>query len=340
MAENNEQKIELSINGHKIPISNSNKIYFKSHNETKLDLIYYYEQIEEAFFISNLNRPTLMQRYPNGAHGKDFYQKRVPETAPKWLSTTMVETPNGTKSQALVLKDLSHVVWANNLGCLGFHTWSFTVDEPDTVSELRIDLDLTPGTNFSDIKICANQIKQLLDELGLDSFIKTTGKNGIHIYCPLKAKWDSYEVRSAAVALAREMERRHPKTITAEWWKEERGERIFIDYNQNAPHKTVFAAWGVRATDIATVSTPFYWDDLDTVEPEQFTIKSVPQIIKTDGNPWAEYNTTKNDLTPLLEMSKTDFENGLLDAPWPPQYPKQPLEPPRVSPSRAKKPEQ
>ena len=201
-------------------------------------------------------RPVLMQRFPQGAGGKSFFQKRVPDGAPEWLQTTTVETVNGTPSRALVAADVAHVAWAVNLACLGFHVWPYRAEDPEHADELRLDLDPQPGTGFDEARAAARELKALLDELGIAGFIKTTGNRGLHVYVRLAPRWDSYEVRSAAVAAARELERRRPDILTAAWWKEERGKRTLVDYNQNAPHKTVFGAWSVRARKGAQVSTP------------------------------------------------------------------------------------
>ena len=198
----------------------------------------------------------LLQRFPEGAGGKSFFQKRVPKCAPAWLATTEVETPNGTTSDALVAADIAHLLWAVNLGCLGFHVWPYRLPDLEVADELRIDLDPSPGVGFAEIQEGAVLVHDLLEELGIEAHIKTSGSRGLHVYAALEHRWDSYEVRAAAVAFARELERRHPDQITAQWWKEERGSRVFVDFNQNAPHKTVFGAWCVRPRVGAQVSTP------------------------------------------------------------------------------------
>src|SRR5689334_10812371 len=271
-------------------------------------------------------RPVLMQRFPKGAGGPSFFQKRVPENAPEWLETTTVTTVNGTPSRALVIADLAHVAWAVNLGCLGFHVWPYRAADGAHCDELRLDLDPQPGTDFSDVRLAAAEVRTLLDELGVVGWPKTTGNRGLHVYVRLEPRWDSYEVRSAAVAVARELERRNPDLITAAWWKEERGQRVFIDYNQNAPHKTVFGAWSVRARPGAQVSTPIAWAEIDDIHPDQFTIASMADRLEKVGDPWAGMNADPQSLEPLLEMNARDRASGLLDAPWPPVYPKQPDE--------------
>jgi DNA ligase D-like protein (predicted polymerase) len=282
-------------------------------------------------------RPVLLQRFPEGAGGPSFFQKRVPKNAPDWLQTTTVSTPNGTTSQALVAADTDHVLWAVNLGCLGFHVWPYQADDPEHTDELRIDLDPTPGVAFAQIREAAHELRALLGELGITGYPKTTGNRGLHVFVRLQPRWDSYQVRLAAVATARELERRRPDLLTAAWGKEERGQRVFVDYNQNAPHKTVFGAWSVRARAGAQVSTPLDWGELDDIHPDQFTIASLPARLDSVGDPWQAMNDDPQSIEPLLEMNARDRASGMLDAPWPPVYPKQPDEPPRVAPSRAKK---
>jgi DNA ligase D len=320
-----------------VAISNPNKVYFTKRGETKLDLVRYYQAVAEPFLRAVRDRPLLLERYPDGASGKSWFQKRVPKSAPDWLHTVEVATPNGTTSDALVAHDLAHILWAVNQGCLGFHVWPNHIDDLNIADELRIDLDPSPGITFDDLKHAAVLTRELFTELGIDSRIKTSGSRGLHIYVALEPKWDGYQVRAAAVALARELERRHPNEITAQWWKEERGNRVFVDFNQNAPHKTVFGAWCVRPKVGAQVSTPIAWSDLDTVVPEELTIATVPVRLAESGDPWAQ--RPAQSIEPLLKMSERDMAAGLMDAPWPPQYPKMPNEPPRVQPSRAKKPE-
>ena len=327
----------LAVAGREVTITSPRKVFFSERGETKLDLVQYYLAVAEPLLRVVGGRPTLMQRFPHGAEGSSFFQKRVPETRPGWLETAIVSTPNGTTSRALVLADMAHVVWAVNLACLGFHVWPSVADRPDVADELRLDLDPQPGVGFDDVRAATAELRELLDELGIAGYPKTTGNRGVHVYVRLEPRWDSYQVRSAAVAAARELERRRPDLITAAWWKEERGRRVFLDYNQNAPHKTVFGAWSVRARPGAQVSAPFGWDELDTIHPDDLTIASVPGRVAEQGDPWGELVSSPQSLEPLLELHERDRAAGLMDAPWPPVYPKQPDEPPRVAPSRARK---
>ena len=322
--------------GIEVPVTSPSKVFFAERSETKLDLVRYYLAMSGPVMAAMGNRPVMMQRHPDGAGGKSFFQKRVPKGAPDWLRTMAVSTPNGTRSDALVAADMAHVVWAVNMGCLGFHSWPMQADDPAHADELRIDLDPQPGTGFAEAREAAQEVKATLEELGIESFPKTSGSKGIHIHVRLAPRWDSLDVRYAAVALARELQRRRPDLLTCEWWKEQRGRRVFVDFNQNAPHKTVFSAWSVRPREGAQVSTPIAWDELPTVDPEGLTIATVPAKVAEQGDPWAGMGERPQSLEPLLAWHERDRADGLPDAPWPPQYPKMPHEPPRVSPSRAR----
>jgi DNA ligase D len=334
----NDPSVTLELDGREMTISSPNKVFFAERGETKLDLVEFYAAIRGPLLAAMGGRPVLLQRFPDGASGKSWFQKRVPSGAPPWLQTTEVSTPNGTTSNALVVADIAHVAWAVNIGCLGFHVWPSMADDLARSDELRIDLDPTPGVDFPMIREAAFVLRELLGDLGMTGFPKTTGNRGIHVYLRLEPRWDAYEVRSAAVAVARELERRRPDLLTAAWWKEERGRRVFVDFNQNAPHKTVFGAWCVRARPGAQVSTPFHWDELDAdFHPDRLTMPVVTARVAQDGDPWAAMYERPQSLEPLLALHERDMASGLMDAPWPPVYPKQPNEPPRVAPSRAKK---
>ncbi len=288
--------------GRTVTITSPDKVMFPQQDQTKLDVVDYYRSIEHELMGAIRGRPVLMQRFPNGVDGSSFFQKRVPKDAPEWLETSVVSTPNGTTSRALVAADLAHIVWAVNLGCLGFHVWPNLAADDDHADELRIDLDPQPGVAFDEARVAARELKGLLDEVGIRGWPKTTGNRGIHVYTRLEPQWSPIEVRRAAVAVARELARRRPDVITDAWWKEERGERIFVDFNQNAPHKTVFGAWSVRARPGAQVSTPFDWDELDDIDPEACTMATVPGRVAARGNPWADVADDPQVLTPLLEM--------------------------------------
>jgi DNA ligase D-like protein (predicted polymerase) len=319
-----------------VTITHPEKVFFGRIGATKLDLVRYYQAVAEPFLATERGRPLQLERYPEGAGGKSFFQKRVPKSAPDWLQTAVVSTPNGTTSDALVAADLAHVLWAVNMGCLGFHVWPVHAANPSVTDELRIDLDPSPGIGFGQIQEAALLVRDFLAECGIRAYLKTTGSRGLHIYVRLQERWDGYQVRAGAVALARELERRHPTLITAKWWKEERGARVFVDFNQNAPHKTVFGAWCARPRVGGQVSTPIDWSQLATVDPDSLTILTVPTFVAEHGDAWAGMNDEPQSLEPLLERSERDMAAGLMDAPWPPVYPKMPNEPPRVAPSRAR----
>jgi DNA primase len=235
------------------------------------------------------------------------------------------------------MADIAHVLWAANQGCLGFHPWPYRARDPEHADELRLDLDPSPGVTFPMVREAATEVRAFLAEEGITAFPKTTGNRGLHLYVRVEPGRDSFEVRQAAVSVARELERRRPDLITGAWWKEERGTRVFVDFNQNAPHKTVFGAWCVRARAGAQVSTPFHWDELEAVEPDALTIRTVPGRVAERGDPWAAIDDAPQAIGPLVDRYRADLAKGIPDAPWPPVYPKMPDEAPRVAPSRARK---
>jgi len=330
------EPVDFDVAGRTVAISSPHKVMFPERGRTKLDLANYYVAVGEALMRTVRDRPTLLQRWPNGVTGPNFFQKRIPDSAPDWLRTTIVSTPNGTTSRAIVMADLAHVLWAANQGCLGFHPWPYRATNPEETDELRIDLDPSPGVTFEMLREAASEVRAFLGEAEIMAFPKTTGNRGIHLYVRVEPGWDSFGVRQAAVAVARTMEERRPDLITGKWWKEERGARVFIDFNQNAPHKTVFGAWCVRARVGAQVSAPFRWDELAVVHPDHLTIDNVPQRLAADGDPWAAMDDTPMSIEPLVDRYRADLDRGIPDAPWPPVYPKMPDEAPRVNPSRAR----
>jgi DNA ligase D len=329
--------LELDAGGRTIAVSNPDKVMFPEHGETKADLARYYLAVAEPLMRTIRDRPTLMERFPDGATGKSFFQKRIPPSAPAWLRTTTVSTPNGTTSRAIVMADVAHALWAANLGCLGFHPWPCRAATPERTDELRLDLDPSPGVTLEMVKEAAAEVRGFLAECGVRAFPKTTGNRGLHLYVRVAGSWDSVAVRQAAVSVAREMERRRPDLITGAWWKEERGRRVFVDFNQNAPHKTVFGAWCVRARVGGQVSTPFAWDELEDVIPDELSIRTVPERIARLGDPWAAIDEAPQPIEPLIERYRADLAAGIPDSPWPPVYPKMPDEAPRVAPSRARR---
>lgn len=330
--------VELEVAGRTVTISSPDKVMFPQRGETKLDLAEYYLAVGDAIMPTLLDRPVLLERYPDGVRGNSFFQKRIPDSAPDWLATTTVKTINGTESRALVIADLAHVLWAANMGCLGLHVWPFRASHPDVADELRIDLDPAPEVSFDMVREAAEHVRAHLAEEGITAYAKTSGSKGVHVYVRVEPNWDSFGVRAAAVTVARDMERRHPDLLTDKWWKEERGRRVFVDYNQNAPHKNVFGAWCVRARVGAQVSTPFTWDELDTIDPDALTLATVPDRLAEHGDPWADMNEQPQSIDHLVERFTDQLADGVPDAPWPPQYPKMPNEAPRVAPSRARKP--
>jgi DNA ligase D len=332
------ESVELVVDGRAVSITNPGKVLFPKLGLTKLDLANYYVAVGEPLMRWIRNRPVLLERYPNGVGEKSFFQKRIPDSAPDWLTTTTVQTINGTPSRALVISDLAHVLWAANQGVLGLHVWQYTADKPQWADELRIDLDPSPGQTFDDIREAAMHVRLYFAELGIKSYVKTTGSKGLHIYVRVVDGYDSFAVRGASVTVARELARRHPDLITDEWWKELREGRVFVDFNQNAPHKNVFGAWGVRARVGAQVSTPFEWDELMDVMPDELTMLTVPDRLAERGDAWADMNDEPQEIASLVEQFADDIADGIPDAPWPPVYPKMPNEAPRVQPSRAKKP--
>jgi DNA ligase D len=334
------EPVELVADGRAVPITNPNKVLFPKLGLTKLDLANYYLAVGSALMRWIRDRPVLLERYPNGVGGKSFFQKRIPHSAPEWLTTTTVQTINGTPSRALVIADLAHVLWAANLGVLGLHVWQYRADRPQWSDELRIDLDPSPGQNFDHIREAAMYVRLYFAEHGIRSYVKTTGSKGMHIYVRVVDGYDSFAVRGASITVARDLARLHPDLITDQWWKELRGGKVFVDFNQNAPHKNVFGAWGVRPRVGAQVSTPIEWDQLMDVMPNELTMLSVPNRLAERGDPWSDMDTAPQDIGPLVEKFAEDIADGIPDAPWPPVYPKMPNEAPRVQPSRAKKPDQ
>lgn len=326
--------VAVEAAGRLVSITNPDKVMFPERGETKLDLVRYYLAVQDPLMAAIGGRPVLMQRFPDGATGPSFFQKRVPLHRPEWLQTLQVATPNGTVSDALVAADMAHVLWAVNLGCLGFHVWACHADDPGHADELRIDLDPPSDVGFEMVAQAAFEVSRLLGELGYNGLPKTTGSRGIHVYVRLTAGWTPVQVRAAAVSLARELERRRPDLFTSSWWKEGRGRRVFVDFNQNAPHRTIFGAWSVRARPGAQVSTPLSWEELDRVDPDELTMETVPSRIVHSGDPWA--GARPASLQRLLELVDADQQAGLGDAPWPPEYPKMPGEPPRVPPGKAR----
>jgi len=331
--------IELDVDGRTVRVSNPDKVYFSLRGETKLDLVNYYLSVGPGIVRALFERPCMMQRFPDGVEGEAIYQKRAPTNHPEWVETARVSFPSGRHADELCVTEVATVAWAANLGTVVFHPWPSRRDDTEHPDEMRIDLDPQPGTDFDDARRVAVVVHQLLDEVGFVGYPKTSGGRGIHIYVRLQTRWTFTEIRRAVLAFSREIERRIPDEVTTKWWKEERGVKVFLDYNQNARDRTIAAAYSVRANPRATVSTPVTWSELADVEPNDFTIASVPQRFAQLGDLHATIDDIAHDLTPLIEMADRDERDlGLGDAPYPPNFPKMEGEPARVQPSRAKKP--
>lgn len=328
---------ELDVDGVKVRLTNPDKPFFPELGKdgTKGKLIDYYLSVADPMLALLRDRPTHLQRFPDGIDGDEIYQKRVPHKHPDYLETCTVTFPSGRTADALKITHPSAIIWAAQMGTVTLHPWQVRCPDTEHPDELRIDLDPQPGTGFKEAAdIACDVLKPLLDELGLVGYPKTSGGRGVHVFLRIKPDWDFVGVRRAGIALAREVQRREPEAVTTSWWKEERGRRIFIDYNQNARDRTFAAAYSVRKTPLATVSTPLSWDELRGADPDDYTITTVPAFLEGRPDPWAAIEATHQSIQPLLEMAAADEDQGLSDLPYPPNYPKMPGEPPRVQPSR------
>jgi len=329
--------IEVEVAGHSVRLSSPEKIYFAERGFTKHDVFSYYLAVGDGILRALHRRPTTLQRFPDGLDGETFFQKRVPTRGvPPWVETSTITFPSGRTADELAVADLAHVAWASQLGTIVFHPWPVRSADPEAPDELRIDLDPQPGTDFADAVTVAGVAKEIFDELGWVAFPKTSGGRGVHIYVRIKPEWTFVQVRRAAIALGREIERRRPDMATTSWWKEERGERVFIDFNQMARDRTIACAYSLRANPRATVSTPVTWDELTRVEPNDFDLATVPPRFAAIGDPHASIDDVAHDLTPLLEWVERDERDGQADMPYPPDHPKMEGEPKRVQPSRAR----
>jgi DNA ligase D-like protein (predicted polymerase) len=329
--------IELEVGSRVVKVTNPQKVLFPARQETKLDLVRYYLSVGDGIVRALYERPTQLKRHPDGAEGEAIYQKRVPEKRPDWIETATVRFPSGRSADELCVTELAHVAWAANLGTLDFHPWPSRRADVEHPDELRIDLDPQPGTGFADAKRVATVVQEALDELGFVGWPKTSGNRGIHVACRIEPRWTFTEVRRCALAFAREIERRAPRLVTTSWWKEERGEKVFIDYNQNARDRTIASAYSVRARPDGTVSAPVGWDELQEVETEDFTLVTMPPRFAQLGDVQAGIDDAVCDLRRLLEWVEREEAAGEGEAPYPPNFPKMPGEPPRVQPSRARK---
>jgi bifunctional non-homologous end joining protein LigD len=335
MAAKKGEHAVVEVSGQELRVSNPGKLFFPQAGLTKIDLVNYYIECEEATVRHLRDRPTVMKRWVDGVEGKPFFQKRVPDTAPEWLQTATVTFPSGRHARELVPNDAAHLVWGVNLGVIDWNPWPVRRADLDHPDELRVDLDPGPEVPFAEVREVALVVRDVLDEHGLRGFPKTSGSRGLHIYVRLVPEQSFEEVRRAALALAREVERRMPGRATSRWWKEER-EGVFIDYNQNARDRTVASAYSVRAVPDARVSCPLEWDEVPDVEPAELSLLTVPARLRERGDPSAGIDDDPGKLDGLLELAARDERDGLGDAPWPPHFRKQRNEPPRVQPSRAR----
>ena len=326
----------LTIDGREVPISNPNKVLFPDAGFTKLDLVRYYLSVAEGALRGAGGRPNVLVRYPNGIGDEFFYQKRAPASRPDWIEVVALKFPSGRIAEEVVPRDAAALAWMANLACLELHPHPVRAEELDHPDELRVDLDPVPGVEWSQVQEVAGVVRATLADMGLTGWPKTSGSRGIHVNVRIHQRWTFAQVRRAALALAREVERRAPSIATSKWWKEER-HGVFIDFNQNAKDKTVCSAYSVRPRPDARVSTPLTWDEIAVCNPADFTIKTMPEWFKANGDRHAEIDRHPGSLDSLLELSAKDEKDGQGDAPWPPQYAKQPGEPTRVQPSRAKK---
>jgi DNA ligase D len=337
----------VDAGGRDLRVSNPDRVIFPKTKRTaavtKLDVVNYYLAVGDGILRALARRPTTLERWPKGVHpgivvstrekggGDAFYQKRIPRGAPDYVETARIQFPSGRHADEICPTEVAVVGWAAQMGTITFHPWPVRSDKVDHPDELRIDLDPQPGTDFADAVRVAAEAHGLLDELGYVGFPKTSGGRGVHIYVRIRRRWTFTDVRHAAIAFGRELERRMPGEVTTKWWKEERGERIFVDYNQNARDRTIASAYSVRPKPGAPVSAPVTWDELDDVEPEDFTVATMPARFAEVGDRNAAIDDTPHSLRPLLDMYERDEEG---DMPYPPDYPKMPGEPKRVQPSR------
>lgn len=330
--------MELDVAGRAVRVSNPDKTYYPERGFTKLDVAQYYLAVADGVLRGLRDRPTTMQRFPDGVEGEFFYQKRAPKGLPDWLPTARIAFPSGRFADEICPTEPAAVLWAANLGCLTFHPWPVRRADTEHPDELRIDLDPQPGTDFADAVTVAHELRALLAEHGLRGWPKTSGGRGVHVYVPIHPRWTFTEVRRAAIAVARALERRLPQLVTAAWWKEERGAKVFVDYNQMARDRTIASPYSLRARPRATVSTPLHWEELADTVPEDFDLRTVPPRFAELGDVHADMADHAFGLESLLELAdRHAADEGLGDLPYPPDHPKMPGEPARVQPSRARK---
>jgi bifunctional non-homologous end joining protein LigD len=326
----------LTIEGREVRVTNPDKPYFSLQTKlSKLELVRYYLSVAPGALAGIRDRPIVLKRFVDGAEGQAFYQKRAPENHPVWLRTVTLSFPSGRKAEEVVVDDAAGLAWIVNLGCIELHPHPVRSSDLDHPDELRVDLDPGPGVEWESVRLVALEVKALLEEMGLRGWPKTSGSRGMHVNVRIQPRWTFSEVRRAAVALSREIERRVPKLASSKWWKEER-HGVFLDYNQNAKDRTTCSAYSVRPLPDARVSTPLEWDEVSDCEPADFTVLTVPQRLIEFGDPHAKMDASAGSLEKLLELADKDEAEGLGDAPWPPHFQKMEGEAPRVAPSRAR----
>lgn len=331
-----KDSVVIEADGGDVTVTNPGKIFFPEAGYTKLDLVQYFISVAPGALVGVKGRPMVLKRFINGAAEEPFFQKRAPANLPPGMKTAHISFPSGRTADLAVLENAAHLAWAANLGCLDLNPWPVRAGDVDHPDELRVDLDPTPEATFAHVREVAMVVREALADLGYAGFPKTSGSRGIHINVRIEPKWGFPDVRRAALALGREVERRNPALVTTKWWKEER-HGVFFDYNQNARDRTVASAYSVRPLPDARVSCPLEWSEVPDVDPAAFTLKTVPQRFAERGDPGASIDAQSFSLEPLLELVAKQEREGQGDAPWPPQFPKAPGEPPRVQPSRRKK---
>ena len=333
------ERITLTVPGpdgdREVGISNPHRVIWPELGITKQELAEYLIAVQGPFLAANGDRPVSLERFPEGVGGERFYSKNPPKGAPAFVEAQTVTYNSGRRHPQIILTEIAAAVWAVQMNTIVFHPWASLTANTDNPVELRIDLDPQPGTDFADAAAVAPALRDVLAEAGLTAFLKTSGNRGIHVFCPIEPEWEFLDVRHAVIAAGRELERRLPDKVTMNWWKEERGERIFIDFNQANRDRTMAGAYSPRALPGATVSTPLTWDELEAgVDPAAFTVRTVPQRLAEIGDPWADLLAKPGRIDTLLEWWQRDLDDGLGELPFPPDFPKMPGEPPRVQPSR------
>jgi DNA ligase D len=337
------ERITLTVPGpdgdREVGLSSPNRVLWPEVGITKHELAEYMIGVAGPFLAANGNRPVSLERYPDSVAGESFFSKNPPKGAPDYVEAVTVTYNSGRRHPQLVLTEIAAVLWAVQMNTVVFHPWASLADDTDNPVELRIDLDPQPGTDFADAIVAAHGLREVLHEAGLEPWIKTSGNRGLHVFCPIEPNHEFLDVRHAVIAAARELERRMPDQVTTNWWKEERGERIFVDFNQANRDRTMAGAYSPRALATATVSAPVTWDELDAVDPASFTVRSIPERLASVGDPWAGLLDRRGSIDTLLAWWQRDLDAGLGELPFPPEFPKMPGEPPRVQPSRARKPD-